>query len=280
MLPEEVDTLGRIYPIRLKDWEKFNKLSNFLFIHGLQNLKNLYQFKGEYVLDYIINENAPYFIERKITKEFEEQIEKCTEEEQIILKKQLEKVLNNIKIQITMEDIEENFSLIFREEVKFDFVITEENGLDYCFRIGKTGKALTKYNYDILREIVMKQNIMYEPLTSPDKLTNEIFKKTMEAKIRRNRGKTRDFESIIALVSIERGISDEEIMEYTYYRLMKDYNVIVRKHNNIYSAIFMSVGNKMTLNSFDEEIEMYHNPYDDIFGEEISEEEIMGALRE
>lgn len=277
MLPYESKTLGKIYPIRLKDWEEFNILSQYLFSHGLQNIKNLYKFEGEYVLDFIIAPNSPHFIERKMKVELEEKMENCTEEEKSILKSRLNNLVKKINLNIHMEDIERNFSLIFREEVKFDFVETEE-GIDYCFRIGN-GKVLSKYNYDELREVVMRQNIIFEPLTSPDEMTNKIFQKTIEAKIRRNKGKNRDFESIIALVSIERGISDEEIMNYTYYRLMKDYNVIVRKHTNLYSAIFMSVGNKNRLESFDETIDMFHNPYEDIFGEEISEEEIMDALK-
>ena len=81
--------------------------------------------------------------------------------------------------------------------------------------------------------------------------------------------------------SFIKGLKDEEVLDYTYYRIMKDYYMIERKHKNIYNAIFMSQGaKKCKIESFDEDIDMYYNPYDHIFGDEIDEEEVNNSLGE
>ena len=65
MLPEEIEGIGKVYPIKLKDWDKFCKLGGMIFSNGIQNIKNLYKFEGDYSLDFYVGKGTPAFVFKK-----------------------------------------------------------------------------------------------------------------------------------------------------------------------------------------------------------------------
>lgn len=280
MLPEEIEGIGKVYPIRLKDWDKFSKLGGLIFSNGIQNIKNLYKFEGDYSLDFYVGKGTPMFVFKKTYDNLMSNIDILNTIEKNIIENNIKELKKSIKLEYTIEDVEELFGLILRNNVKYEYVETEDN-VEYLFKIEDSNYSINKYNFEDLRKVVMKQNLMYEPLTSPDELTNMILQQSVEKMINKNKEKGRSFENIVAMVSLEKGLKDSEVLEYTYYRIMKDYYMIERKHKNIYNAIFMSQGaKKCKIESFDEDIDMYYNPYDHIFGDEINEEEVNNSLGE
>ena len=280
MLPEEIEGIGKVYPIKLREWDKFCKIGGMIFSNGIQNIKNLYKFEGDYSLDFYVGKGTPAFVFKKTYDNLMSNINILNTIEKNIIENNIKELKKSIKLDFTIEDVEELFGLVLREKVKYEYVETEEN-VEYLFKIEDSNCSINKYNFEELRKVVMKQNLMYEPLTSPDELTNMILQQSVEKMINKNKGKGRSFENIVAMVSLEKGLKDEEVLDYTYYRIMKDYYMIERKHKNIYNAIFMSQGaKKCKIESFDEDIDMYYNPYDHIFGDEISEEEVNNSLGE
>ena len=280
MLPEEIEGIGKVYPIKLKDWDNFCKLGGMIFSNGIQNIKNLYKFEGDYSLDFYVGKGTPCFVFKKTYDNLMSNINILNTIERNIIENNIKELKKSIKLDFTIEDVEELFSLVLRKSVKYEYAETEDN-VEYLFKIEDSNCSINRYNFEELRKVVMKQNLMYEPLTSPDELTNMILQESVEKMINKNKGKGRSFENIVAMVSLEKGLKDSEVLDYTYYRIMKDYYMIERKHKNIYNAIFMSQGaKKCKIESFDEDIDMYYNPYDHIFGDEISEEEVNNSLGE
>ena len=103
MLPQEIEGVGNIYPVRLKDIEEFNKFSGLIFANGKTSLKNLYKYEGEYLLDFLINPQSPLVIYKNLQDQTEEIIKNNPNKEQIIL---WEEQLNKTKEELKNKKIE------------------------------------------------------------------------------------------------------------------------------------------------------------------------------
>ena len=91
------------------------------------------------------------------------------------------KLSNEEAIGLVIKDLEELFSIICREEIKFD---TEKDG-NICFSNKENSIQITNKNFNILRQIVLKQNAIHEPKI----FENEIEKELTEEWIKRKRNK-------------------------------------------------------------------------------------------
>ena len=88
-------------------------------------------------------------------------------------------------------------------------------------------------------------------------------------------GRKTSMASMIGIVNQELKL-EGNILDYTYYRLVYDFKLIERKHNNIYNAIFASQGAKnCTIEGLNEEIDMYDNPFskDKLFPRKVGKNE-------
>ena len=273
MLPQEIEGVGNIYPVRLKDIEDFNKFSGLIFANGKTSLKNLYKYEGEYLLDFLINPKSPLVIYKNLQDQTEEIIKNNPNKEQVkIMKDVLKKTKEELNLEITIEDFENIFKIITREEVKFEYV-NVDNNFEYTFKIGNNKGNINKYNFNSVRDLVMEQNIIFEPVTSPSKLGNDIIRKTMEKLY--IGGRKTSMASMIGIVNQELKL-EGNILDYTYYRLVYDFKLIERKHNNIYNAIFASQGAKnCIIEGLNEEIDMYDNPFskDKLFPRKVGKNE-------
>ena len=104
------------------------------------------------------------------------------------------------------------------------------------------------------------------------KRINDIIRKTMEKLY--IGGRKTSMASMIGIVNQE--LKLDNILEYTYYRLVYDFKLIERKHNNIYNAIFASQGAKnCIIEGLNEEIDMYDNPFskDKLFPRKVGKNE-------
>ena len=73
---------------------------------------------------------------------------------------------------------------------------------------------------------------------------------------------------MISVVGIERGLSDEDIFKYTYYRLYYDYMIINRKFSNLFVFMLRSQGcSDEKITELSEEVNLKFNPYDMIVGD-------------
>lgn len=255
MRPTPIEYIGEVHAVKLKNISRFNSILSKYLIPGRKFLRNMLKYPdSEYVLDFFVK-NACIIanLENSVISDdyTEEQFQ------------QFQMIESNTQNKYIIGEMEELFSLTLQKEVKFIYYgISDDEVIDYVFEIDEKN-FITKYNFEKYREVVMRQNMVYEPLTSPSEYGNQAIQKAIEA--RNSKGSTSDIQSICSVVSVYKGISDEELYGYTYFRLMMDFETINRINGNIFSAIFMSIGSKdSTINSLAEVIDLDNNPYKDL----------------
>lgn len=277
MKPTNIEYIGNLYPIRLFEYEEFRELASKYIISGRKWFTNIYKYpKDEFILDYYIKMCMQM---KDIKRDYEtiqnmkntEGIEEFIKDSNIDLKEldsyeeNLKGMLSNLNITYSISEIEKLFSLIMRKKVIYEeFSYDKETDvIDYIFNIEGEEDKITKYNFEQFRETVMLQNLLYEPLTSPSEEGNKIIQEALEALS--SGGITPELESICSTVSVYKSIGDEELYNYTYYRLMVDFESIVRINDNIFIYLLRSQGcNEYMPNHLSEKIKVYKNPYDGV----------------
>lgn len=147
------------------------------------------------------------------------------------------------------------FSLVLRENVQYDnnyFVFYTDNGV------------IHKDNYEILRKTIMKQNLIFEPRIFKNPLVQKWAESVIKA--RQKNAIKMTVEDMITTVHIYAGISYNEILEYTIYQLNASFNRINKFKDFDIKVTFQAAGaEKIKLNHYAEEVNMFKNPYDDLF---------------
>ena len=73
---------------------------------------------------------------------------------------------------------------------------------------------------------------------------------------------------MLSVVGTERGLSDDEIFQYTFYRLRFDYEIITRKYYNIFMFMLRSQGcESANILELSEEVNLRINPYNMLVGD-------------
>jgi hypothetical protein len=158
----------------------------------------------------------------------------------------------------SIHELEKLFSLLVKKEVVFKY--NPNNIKDYIFEI-ENGLYITANNFKEFRDIVMWQNLLYEMPSSESEFINERIRKTLELQTKDNKGG--DLCAMISVVGTERGLSDEEIFKYTYYRLYYDYMVINRKYSNLFVFMLRSQGcSEAKIEELSEAIDLRFDPMD------------------
>lgn len=267
MNPYFVEGIGNIYPINIFNYERFRELAGKYIIQGINTLHNLYKVpKNTNELDYFVNNSIKMDVE--INKLNEIKKYNPTNEQEKSQYDELMKLLELSKsgsiVIYSLRELEELFSLILQKQVKFycDF----ENPLDnYYFKIEDEELFITKDNFDELRSVICWQNILFEPPTSPSKIGNDLIRQTIEVEFGKNED-SGNLASICSIVSVNSGISDEQIKKYSYYRLMYDFSSINRQHGNMFTFMLRSQGcNEAVITDLSQAINLHKNPYDIIF---------------
>jgi len=267
MRPQFIEGMGNIYPISIFDHDVFSKLAGKYITQGITTLHNLYKVnKKTNVLDYFVSTSL------KMDKEIEylnniKQYTPINEDEQSKYNElmQLLNLYNSGQVMTySIYELEQLFSLLFKKQVMFKCLSQEE--LNYVFQIENDGLYITRDNFKELRGIVMWQNLLYEMPTSKDKRINEEIQRTIKSQTKDNKGG--DLCAMLSVVGSERGLSDEEIFKYTYYRLRFDYEIITRKNYNIFMFMLRSQGcNDAKIIELSEQVNLRFNPYDMIVGD-------------
>lgn len=216
--PEFIDGVGEIYPIKIKDYDKFSECSDLLYLS-----KNHYETNDLPLLVLLFMSVSAL---------------KLTEEE--LIKKLI--IL---------------FSSVTKKDVEF---ISSEN---YEGFIVDSKYIISSHNYDIVREVVMKQNLIFEQKIYKNKIIQEWANKVIQSKMKSSVKIT--LEDIITTVKNFDGLTYEQVMEQTIYQTYADFYRIRKFKDNERDVIFRSVSDKWNIQDFAEQIDMFHNPYDDLF---------------
>ncbi|MGG1664531.1 hypothetical protein [Brevibacillus sp. NRS-1366] len=213
--PQYVDGVGDIHPIKLVDYDHFQKCSYPLY-YSIAHFKGYEQYP---LLDLILE---------------------GTGDRNIIL------------------NLESLFSLALRRDVSF-----VSNDSQYGFLIDED-HAISNLNYDQVRLIIMKQNIVFEQKVYDNPLVQQWAEKVMKAKSK-NAAKI-GVEEMLSTVSVFKGVSYDILAEQTYYQLYADFQRI-NKFKSYDTSIQMACAGAKDINieNFAEEVNMYENPYDNLF---------------
>lgn len=218
--PEIVDRVGKIYPIKVAEYDEFEKSAGIL---GLG--KKHFRLEDEDINKYSLLDL----------------IMSLPDDEMNII-----------------ETLEKLFLLVCRKDFKFT-----NQGNSYAF-ISKDNKSyINKKNYDKVREIVMKQNLIFEPKVYKSKLVQEWADKVKKA--RAKKGDKITVEDMISTVSAFTGKLHENIANMSIYQLYSDYRRIEKIKDFDSVILFRSQGAKAEVNYFGGYINMFQSPDDDIF---------------
>lgn len=167
---------------------------------------------------------------------------------------------------IIVKDLEELFSITCREEIKFNY----DNG-NYTF-INKDGLIIVdEDNFDTIRQILLKLNMMFEPKIYKSEIERKWEEKAMIAR-NKNSNKDFDFIDIITIVSCSTGKSYKEISEQNIIQLYSDFFRCTNTESSIRTAIFQSVGCELKGANFTDSIVglLYRDPYEGLWKDKSS----------
>ncbi|QSF43271.1 hypothetical protein [Paenibacillus tianjinensis] len=151
------------------------------------------------------------------------------------------------------------FSIVTKKQVIYYY--NGENS--YGFSIDEASH-ITKYNYDLVRNVIMKQNIMIEPKVYKNKIVAEWAAKAAAAKSKN--GVKMTYEDMVSTVSVYTGKSYKELEEQTIYQLQSDFSRIGKMMEYTTTIAFMCAGDtKSKLNHFAEHVDLFRDPDDGLF---------------
>ncbi|WP_342421910.1 hypothetical protein [Paenibacillus sp. FSL E2-0178] len=142
---------------------------------------------------------------------------------------------------------------------------------DYGFIIDEVN-LIDKNNYDQIRSLIMRQNLMNEQKVYKDKLVQEWANKALEAKNRK--GIKMTFEDMLSTVSVYAGKHYSDLEKYTIYQLQSDFNRIGKLIDYDATIAFKCAGDaKSKLNHYAEHVDLFRDPNDDLF---VSQDKLKG----
>jgi hypothetical protein len=266
---------SNIYPIKNKDYDEFSELANRFLVNDIKNLNNITRIHCDTnhekfqslpqksLFEYTINLIKQYELSKKDLDDkvkFLEGIPKEELNEFLKDNKESAEYVNVIK-DYSINGIENGIytmlEMLLKKKVLLigNQIAILDNGVVTGF--------INESNFDEFREIVMKNNLLYKPLIGFNKVSNDAIQKVVTS--RSEKSKPHSIESILATISVNKNISDEELQEYTRYRTMADFTTITRQHFNQFYFIMKSVGCEgIEINDLSEEMKLYNNPYDGI----------------
>ncbi len=163
-------------------------------------------------------------------------------------------------LQDLLISLERLFTLVARE--KMDFYAVDENL--YIFANETQDRIVDFSNYEQVRKIIMKQNLMFEQKVYKNPKVQEWAMKVIKAKQKNAPNIT--VEDMITTVSGYKHIHYDEMQErYTVYQLYADFYRYRKTKRHDSDVIFRSVGDERTIEDFAESLDLFHNPYDDLF---------------
>lgn len=218
-LPDYIDNVGYIYPIRLKDYDLFSQCTIPLYYSKFDFDEEIQHYP---LLDLIVTSG-----------------------------------LQNPNIIHSLQTL---FSLATRKKVTF--ALKEDSLDDYSFVIDDE-HSITRDNYDVVRQTLMKQNLIFEQKKFKNKIVAEWAEKVIKA--RAKNGIKMTIEDMISTVSIYKGASYDDLAEQTLYQLNADFQRLNKFKSYDTSISLASVAGVDKLEHFASELNLFKNPYDDLF---------------
>jgi hypothetical protein len=222
-----IDGIGDIYPIKMKDYDKFITPSTLLsYSPDFFNTNNPQLLKTNSLFECIFMafgriENGVPYIDPLFFTLFQSLIKLATHKESIY--------------------VDENLS--------FNLIDNDQYGL-----------SINKDNYDIFRETIMKQNALISPKIYKSKFAQKIAEKVIKAHTKNAPVITMEdkISTVVAMI----GISFNEIKEWTIYEVENQFRRITKKTNYDTAMMFKCVSSEIPdPEYFASQIDLFEDPY-------------------
>lgn len=266
MKPKKMSNGMLLYPIKLYDWEEFNRLASKFIILDIKSLNNsnrqqfqkmkkmgqikkgqkYVNLKQDNLFDYIIDLIKDNYKEISLINTVKIQLQNSSEEDINSIKNNFKD--NNYMLSIinlslnenidTLPNLYDDFCKLLKIITKAKKIFIDYKGENVHIKNDDSDFILNKNNFYEFRSIVMNQNLLYEPIVTPDLMSQKYIDIDMKRKFGNDEI---DLESVVAFVSINTG---KDVSEYTYYRLKADSSMIQRIMN--YQIIFNYKANGCT----------------------------------
>lgn len=136
----------------------------------------------------------------------------------------------------------------------------------YEFR-NENNQIINSKTYELIRPIILRQNILFEPKIYKNPAVAQWAAKVLEARAKNAPNVT--LEDKLSTVSIMTGKHYWDLEEYTMFQLSYEFNRICKiKNYETQSLMFVNPYadlSKFKLEHFAENVDMYEDPYKDIF---------------
>lgn len=240
--PIEIKGIGKIYPVKLTDYDEFS-LNAGIFTYSYEHFKL-----------------------EEVAKEFE------TTSDNIKLFDLLLLMGHQQNIDLFLQSIGRTFSICFRKELK---LTKNENGR--CFIAD--GCLVDRTNYDQFREVVMKQNLIHSPKVYKNKFTQMWAEKVLAS--RNKNAPNVSLEDMVTTVAVYSKKLYSDIENYTYYQLRAEFDRIGKMKNYDLNSLALvnPYAKDIKLDYYAENIDMYKNPYDDVFKDKSKLNKLNGAIQ-
>lgn len=232
--PKYVENVGNIYPVRMRDWGKFE-----------ENVRPLLLTKQNFQIE----EDIP-LLDLIVSLGFQEYT-----------------VINNLENIFKIVLRTENVAFVF-DEYRYAFVINQES-------------IIHSKNYDEVRKIIMEQNLLFEPKVYKSKMMQEWAEKALEA--RRKNAPNITLEEKISTIAAFNGKHYWDLEEYTIYQIESEFARICAFKNydtssHLFARDYVNPAD-IKLDHFAEKIDLFKNPYDDLFKTKDKLQNINKALK-
>lgn len=238
--PDYVTKVGNIYPINISDYDEFMELTNVILI----------SYKQFSIMD--------------------DEIKKLIDDGKIKLLDLILKILvpaDEKKIIITK--LEQVLSMVTKKTVKFDERMN-------IFSANEGEVIIDKNNFDEVRDSIMKQNVLFSPPIYKSKKVQEIANNVLMR--RASDGINITIESMLTTLAAMTGKNYIDLSKYTIYQVKSEFQRMLKIETYQTMMMFKCVGSESTPEHFAEMIDMFIDPYSDIFKEKNALKNINQAL--
>ncbi len=229
-----------IYPIKIKDYEEFSKCAGVLYLSK---------------------------------KHFDESVQEYSLLELLFLSHRS----LGFTTEIFIDSLCKLFSFVTLKDIVFieqeGFVFFEEEIIND--EIIKIKKVISLSNYEEIRQKIMQQNLIYEQKIYKTKLMNEWAQKALIAKQKNASNIT--LEDIVSTVSVGCGKHYSDLENYTIYQVYSDFyrlrKMIEYESKIQYKCSQNFDASSVNIEDYAENLDLFHNPYDDLF---VSSDKLSG----
>ena len=222
-LPEKIDGVGSIHPVSILEWEEFYVLAQRFLLFSYDYLNYRLNLPDLTMFEFLI-----------------------------ALLLQSENSDDRVKL---LTDFQRLFEIVLKEPINSFF--NPSTG-EWVLKVGETG-TIDKHNFDHIKEVIMRQNLLYEPLTVKDENAQKFINEHFERLSRK--GEPTELESMLAYVSLFKGITPDQFQTYTYYQLRVDFEVAQKMDNNLYIHMYRTQGAKAEPCHVTGKLEVHESPY-------------------